>query len=294
MKLPYISILLCANLFFFTADSTISFTAGKITQSSPSDPWMKWLADLDNDGDLEAIVGGSDGPVVAYFYPGWQAVEIGADGSYNSASGVCAGDVDLDGDVVWMKAPSKGIGTWTTHTVFSKAESTHGLAVADFDLDGDADILFSEFRGDNRLQLALNQDGKGVQWEQLVLGAESLHNIFTGDIEKDGDVDVLGAHPWGNGPAWVYFNQVTPIPTSLSSLYRDRVKIFPNPSNGLLWLSNIPASEVVSLVDLSGKVALRKNVTKPGIQLDLSSLPDGLYFVVLGSEVVGRVVKVAR
>jgi len=67
----------------------------------------------------------------------------------------------------------------------------------------------------------------------------------------------------------------------IGGVERDQVTIYPNPSEGLLTISfREPAAGIISLFDISGKEVL--NQKSPGakqFQLDITSLPEGSYFL---------------
>ena len=67
--------------------------------------------------------------------------------------------------------------------------------------------------------------------------------------------------------------------TGLSS----RVQVYPNPSTGLLNITGVEGSaQRVQLVNLQGQVLLNKQLEKGQTQLDVSTLPKGLYLVKVG------------
>jgi hypothetical protein len=73
--------------------------------------------------------------------------------------------------------------------------------VADFDQDGDADILTVEmerFAGARppRWFIWENTDGKGTLAERIILDANlGGHEAVIGDVDGDGDLDIC-AKPW--------------------------------------------------------------------------------------------------
>ncbi len=64
------------------------------------------------------------------------------------------------------------------------------------------------------------------------------------------------------------------------------VAIYPNPTNGILNLEHLPKEGHVTLYNLSGKLLLHQSFKEDNAQLDLSSLPKGVYLLELqnGSE----------
>lgn len=73
----------------------------------------------------------------------------------------------------------------------------------------------------------------------------------------------------------------------------EEVNIYPNPTKGSVFISGDSQDRVVKLTNFTGKVILEKNLSYSNL-LDLSGLPEGVYFIEIqtGSKiVVKRVVK---
>lgn len=80
-------------------------------------------------------------------------------------------------------------------------------------------------------------------------------------------------------------------PSGVTSIDQTEIKVFPNPTNGILNFANVDA-EQVEVFDSAGQRVLSK--INPGYRLDMNQLPSGLYFLKIftGEEVVSaRVVK---
>lgn len=94
------------------------------------------------------------------------------------------------------------------------AETFHnGILRADFDGDGDADLLIpvgEEFSPDNELRLYRNDDGALVDVGQLPVamkaGQLSYANAVAGDFDGDGDHDIAAAGTVGAGDYIVFEN----------------------------------------------------------------------------------------
>jgi hypothetical protein len=69
--------------------------------------------------------------------------------------------------------------------------------------------------------------------------------------------------------------------------------IYPNPSSTEITIES-PAKGQLSILNLSGKQLLQQEITEPKTQLDISTLPSGVYFVRVTGErtvQVGKFVK---
>ncbi|NLF33228.1 MAG: VCBS repeat-containing protein [Planctomycetes bacterium] len=134
---------------------------------------------------------------------------------------VAAGDFDGDGRtdvafshseraghaVTWYRSPTPRVaGSWVGHPV-AVVDFCHTLQAADWDGDGDTDLLAggmtqSRHRG---LKLLLN-GGAGAAWTEVVLQSEGSYSAETGDIDNDGDPDIVGVRNWNTGPSFIYRN----------------------------------------------------------------------------------------
>lgn len=80
-------------------------------------------------------------------------------------------------------------------------------------------------------------------------------------------------------------------PTSIYENQLSNVSIYPNPSNGVFTISGIVTPVDLVVTNAQGQETFRGTV-KNNAQLDLSSLPDGIYFVKLMTENSVRIEKV--
>ncbi len=129
-----------------------------------------WCIDLDGDGDLDIIQAEAD---------------------------------TQNGRVFWFESQDNAR-TFVFHLISADLtnQDFHSLAVADFDSDGDLDVV----SGGGPLSLATkklflweNTMGKGQQWKEHVLleGKES-HETVAADVDGDGDIDIC-TKPWKGG-----------------------------------------------------------------------------------------------
>ena len=190
--------------------------------------------DLDGDGDPDLILNGfwfptPDTPAAARVAANYANKVIDdawfkqtGDWTANSCK-VVVGDFDGDGRndvafsqserpghaVAWYRSPTPlKDGTWSKREV-AVVDYCHTLQAADWDLDGDVDLLVggmiqSRHRG---LKLLLN-GGAGAEWEESVIQSDGSYSAEVGDIDDDGDPDIVGIRNWDAAPTYIYRNGV--------------------------------------------------------------------------------------
>jgi hypothetical protein len=189
--------------------------------------------DLDGDGDPDLILNGfwfvtPNDPAAARQAANYERRTIdaawfdqGGDWTADSCK-VVVGDFDGDGRldvafshserpghaVAWYRSQAPAAaGPWDKQPV-TIVDFCHTLQAADWDLDGDVDLLAggmiqSQHRG---LRLLLNA-GRGRRWTVHEIQADGSYSAETGDIDNDGDLDIVGIRNWNSAPSWIYRNQ---------------------------------------------------------------------------------------
>jgi chitodextrinase len=120
------------------------------------------VADMDGDGDLDAVVGF---------------------------------ETDTSTAVIWLESPVDPEQLWTLHTIDPAVGGGYSLDVADLDGDGDYDVSLGEHKGATRM-LVYENLGAGASWGTHLVdpgGPDIDHHdgaIFS-DVDGDGDLDIL-------------------------------------------------------------------------------------------------------
>jgi len=203
--------------------------------------------DLDMDGDPDLILNGfwfptPNTPAAARVAGNYSQTLIdtawfsqGGDWTADSCK-VVVGDFDGDGtndvafsqserpgfQVAWYRsAQPNGAGPWIKHNV-TAVDYCHNLQAADWDLDGDVDLLVggmirSQHKG---LKLMLNNGG-GTAWTEFVIQSEGSYSAEVGDIDNDGDLDVVGIRNWNAAPTYIYRNNAGGGPSLDFWLYKE-------------------------------------------------------------------------
>ncbi len=187
--------------------------------------WFVTAADIDGDGDPDAISGDLFSDKVAWYQnPGTATgawIERLVSTANNDVRSVHGADVDGDGDadilatgsannrVAWYENASNGT-SWTEHVVSSAIGGAHSVFATDLDADNDLDIIAAGF-ADNSVVWFNNTAGNGSAWtlttaSTSVVGASS---VFAADADGDGDLDVF-ASAWDGDAVYWFDNQGVP------------------------------------------------------------------------------------
>ena len=185
-----------------------------------------WV-DIDRDGikDIVSLSNHEDHPVLAWYRipadytSNWDYHKIGG-GIHGGIAPLGNADIDNDEDmdndgdpdIIEAEADTKSGRVFWFENRDNAAEfiyhpisddptnqDFHSLAIADFDGDGDLDVLSGggplsteEFK----LFIWENLDGDASSWkEHLILTGKRIHEAVAADVDQDGDIDVC-TKPW--------------------------------------------------------------------------------------------------
>ncbi|PVW16436.1 T9SS type A sorting domain-containing protein [Marixanthomonas spongiae] len=242
--------------WFENTDGQGGFGPPNIINSQSGATSSVFLADLDNDNDLDLVTASPADDEVAWYE------NIDGQGTFGSKN-----TLTLETDFV--------------RTVFA----------ADLDNDGDNDIL-SISSIDGKIALFENIDGQGQFSDLSLISTDfvSGRDIKAADIDNDGDIDVIAASQNLDKIAW--YENLTILNVKENKL--QNVRVHPNPSNGLLIVDalNITFQEATIYDALGKKVYFKKSQNLE--QLDISILPTGVYFLNLVSGKEAYTVKVIK
>jgi hypothetical protein len=202
------------------------------------EPFGMALADVDNDGDLDALVahyglyGGPTPDAVSVrlnggdatgsntgVLSGSQTVQVGS-----QPRGMAVGDLDGDGDLDFVTVNfnsntvsvrlNNGTGTFGGTQEVAVRQGPLYVVLGDIDADGDLDILTANDDSLNTVSIALNGgDATGSNTGVFSRGyyqffSGRMNNLTLGDVDNDGDLDLLVLNYSGKSLG-VYLNSNT-------------------------------------------------------------------------------------
>ncbi len=193
--------------------SSSLFDTEEVITSTVDAPVSVATADLDGDGDLDALSTSlTDDTIAWYENDGSEnftkhVVGTNSDGPYTVQPIDMDGDGDLDlvtssqydNKIAWYE--NDGSQNFTLRTV-STASNAPRSAVA-FDMDGDGDIdIASASRNDDTIAWYENDGSQNFTRHIVSTTADSARSVFAADVDSDGDMDLLSASFDDDTIAW--------------------------------------------------------------------------------------------
>jgi len=195
---------------FSLGSAQVPFEHVEVDAVGPQEAHTKTVADLNGDGFPDLVVGGKLGQL--YWYEDRSAgggkwtrhvlSETGVGGWSTDAEG---GDLDGDGDqdlivsdwylgqrIVWFENHGAGA-SFELHVIGSPR--AHDLELADFDQDGDLDLVTRQQGGQgDQIELWRND---GSAWTHASLPLQGPgEGLTAGDVDRDGDPDLIAGPTW--------------------------------------------------------------------------------------------------
>ena len=205
------------TIAWFANDGSGGFGPEQVLSSASPRPKAVATADLDGDGDLDVLATAYDDDMVAWFtnlgggaFSARKILTTTADGAVD----VTAADVDGDGDpdviavaefddqVVWLANLGGGVFSAVKLVIGSGVLAPRSAEAADFDADGDLDVLVAS-DGDDTVRWYTN-DGAGgfLAAAPVTDDANAARTAVPADLDGDGDLDVLTAAGLDDDVAW--------------------------------------------------------------------------------------------
>lgn len=174
------------------ADGDLDLVAGDLTASGEKEhpTQLKWW---ENPGTIETVwsfhpIGTTDHAIDRV-----EVADLNADGRLDVViSEERYPGKEPDASLYWFAAPTDPFsGEWQRQRIITQY-SMNNLDVADFDQDGDFDIVTNEHKGQTYKLQIFENDGQGQFTEHLIdTGKESHLGCQAADLDQDGDLDLV-------------------------------------------------------------------------------------------------------
>ncbi len=141
-----------------------------------------------------------------------------------------------------------------------------------------------------------NADGPAMAWVTIM----SNPNLSTCDVQSICDFLSSQAGPaqiWGNASGC---NDQEEVEEACGIIGIEEIShtngfcIYPNPSRSQIIIETSAIPGLISILDLSGRLIMNRQVSAPETVIDVSSLPRGLYFVRMQDDTGVRVKKMVK
>ena len=204
-------------------DGTGHFTAARIITTQASRVETVRAADLDGDGDLDAISASFGDDKIAWYenldglgnFGPQQIISRRSNGAIDLHTADLDGDGDIDvlsasaidGIIAWYRNED-GQGNFGSLQILTRrAISAEWVSSADLDGDGDIDVLSAAY-GDGKIAWYENEDGNGsFSSTQTIAIREGSVTVEATDLDNDGDLDLVttqfGTNATGGILSWI-------------------------------------------------------------------------------------------
>lgn len=265
--------------------------------------------DIDKDNDLDIILAGENnqGNRVTHLYTndGNGNFTLVANTPFDAVDGgdIAIADTDKDGDMDILISGSTGVNGSISKLFLNDGSGTFNLLAgtpfygaqagetdfADFDNDGDMDVLITGFGAAIISNVYENLGGNDFVLADSLAGAYASSTAI-GDLDGDQDLDIVIGGTSFTAPirgTKVYYNE-TPIQTNVEAGISSLVQLYPNPSKGFFQLKSAePLTADVHIFNTQGQcVYSNKKVNISNLSIELQQ-PAGLYILVISSKNLG-------
>lgn len=186
-----------------------SFTV--FTVAASSGPQSITSMDVNNDGDMDLVVGFQDG-LRWYENDGRENfTERNLATSSTRIYFLNATDINGDGlldlfaarsspsDITWYE--NQGNSSFTEHTVTDSIGSVNSLDTSDLDQDGDMDIVLAS-ASDDKIAWYENDGDENFKEHVVTASADGAQDARVADIDQDGNLDIISASYNDDTIAW--------------------------------------------------------------------------------------------
>lgn len=218
---------------------------------------------------------------------------------------------DADGNVAWAKSAGGPLKDWGMSVavdalsnpymagIFRSSTITFGTTTLTNSSTGTYDMFLTKYDPNGNVIWAKSAGGTGIDIVNSVYIDASGNPYMTGNYTSltipFGSTTLVNAD--NSGSTYDMFIAKLGNSTGINELRRSStISIFPNPATDRLTIetSAIPALDQISIINSTGQELISQQVKEPKTTIDISTLPNGVYFVRMTSDKtveVGKFVK---
>ncbi len=291
------------NVVWFSNSGTGTFGSAQILDNTLSAPGTLNLKDIDNDGDLDALVstavGSGNVDVIQIFrndlIPSGTAIYIkdptpvttGKNYFFNAIFEDLDGDSDFDilatelntdpgtGNFYWYENNGSG---FTQNPITTTVGNPSTVLFEDLDDDGLKDIVLSSGSpGAGNDIVWFKNNGSGIFDSEAVIDAtqSNTYVMTISDFDNDTDLDIASLSYNQDDLNWFENLKFTLGTEEYSD---QQLTIYPNPTKNNLNFKGVNNNFSVSVYDILGKNILNASINM-NQSLDVSKLNNGLYIL---------------
>lgn len=111
-------------------------------------------------------------------------------------------------DLAWYEGPEnpEEISEWKKHVIKTDYNKAHCLKLADFDNDGDLDVLTAVGWDEREIRIFINEHGV-FNSSILIISGKGIYSGAVADMDGDGDLDIVGEDKYSkDARPWYYEN----------------------------------------------------------------------------------------
>lgn len=253
-------------------------------------------ADLDNDGDVDILMGGFDpnNVLVSFKYTNdgsGQFTRVNTPFNRAYSPSYQLSDINADGfvDVVYSAnlVPTSlyynlGNGSFGAPIQLLTTTPWASVLPIDADRDGDLDLLTSSYQFNQPTSSAKlfeqNTSTNFIEFPNSGIQDVPTMMMFAEDFDNDSDDDILLIGLYDDVIQF-YRNYPEGISIREHSTSEGHYSIYPNPVSNELYLSDLPANCTISIINAMGQVVLQQPSHDREKSIDVRHLTVGTYFV---------------
>ncbi len=293
--------------WYENTDGNGTFGAEQVISTAANGALAVTAEDIDGDDDLDLVSASFIDDKIAWYentdgdgaFGAQQVITTGADGAVSVVAVDIDGDDDIDvvagsendNELAWFENTDGAGDFGAAQQVTNRADNLTSVVAADFDGDGDADLVATSMRNepinqnfqDDLIEFFANEDGLGDFSNALLisLSAKGVSSALAADLDDDGDLDLLFAtslgdsqngshhddkiawHPNLDGEADFGDEIIISTPGSAGAAYAFRF-------DGVNWIEEgiLSASDLGDSEDFGHAVAVSDDVISIGTSLD--------------------------